>query len=175
MGWVALLAGFVGVVVGGVLPAAMSAEMDRRRELSAAAVAARFVSDELELIHDTVEAALRVGKWGAVLDPGLPYARGLWAVEHRGGEREASAWLTHSAELARCISAREWEVVAEPYQKIRRTSLRFWTDVPDRDLDVEARDFLHGVLGCIQPALDALKPLAEGKRRTRLQQLVLGR
>ena len=38
--------------------------MDRRRELSAAAVAARFVSDELELIHDTVEAALRVGKWG---------------------------------------------------------------------------------------------------------------
>ena len=47
--------------------------------------------------------------------------------------------------------------------------------VPDRDLDVEARDFLHGVLGCIQPALDALKPLAEGKRRTRLQQLVLGR
>src|SRR5215203_6484378 len=74
------------------LNAALSAEFERRRELAAAAFGARMVRDELELIRDTVAASLRDGRWGAILDPGLPYARGLWAVEHREGTRAGSAW-----------------------------------------------------------------------------------
>src|SRR5215203_4000439 len=45
----------------------------------------------------------RVG-WGGILDPGLPYARGLWAVEHREGKRPYSAWITQSGALAQGLN-----------------------------------------------------------------------
>ena len=174
MEWLAPVAALVGVVVGGVLNAGLSAEFERRRELAAGAVAARFVSEEWELIADTAAAAVRAGRWGPVLDPGLPYSRGLWAVEHRGGERESSAWLTHSGELARCLTSSEWEAVTRPYQTIREVSLRFWTDDPNRPLDGDATAFLNKLSASIRPALVALAPVARGERKTRLQRLTFG-
>ena len=94
MEWLAPVSALVGVIVGGVLNALLAAEFARRREFAEAALAARVVRDELALILDTVKASLHEGRWGAILDPGLPYARGLWAVEHREGRRVESAWTS---------------------------------------------------------------------------------
>ena len=175
MDWLAPVAGLVGVIVGGFLTAALTAELDRRRELVAATVAARFVIDELKLTRDTVEEALRTGRWGAILDPGLPYAHGLWAVEHRGGHREPSAWVTHAAQLGRCLGSEELDAVFEPYRLTQRMSLRFWTDDPNRAIGEEQRDYLHTLIVSIEPAILALKPWAEGARKTRVQRIVVGR
>jgi hypothetical protein len=72
MEWLAPVAALVGVIVGGVLNAVLSAEFERRRELVAGAVSARLIAAELDQIGATVDASLEAGRWGAVLDPGLP-------------------------------------------------------------------------------------------------------
>ena len=172
MTWLAPVAALLGVIVGGVLNAIVSAEFERRRELAAGAVGARMVRDELELVGDTVRAALREGRWGPILDPGLPYARGLWAVEHRKGKRAESAWVTHSGALARCLTYEEWETVSAPYDIVDRTSLRLWTDQPDRDLTDEARTYLERLVESVPAAVAALEQTARGRRKTRLQWLI---
>ena len=172
MEWLAPVSALVGVIVGGVLNALLAAEFARRREFAEAALAARVVRDELALILDTVKASLHEGRWGAILDPGLPYARGLWAVEHREGRRVESAWTVHSGALARCLTYDEWKMVCAPYDIVDRTSLRFWTDSADRDLTEEAQEYLKTLVETIPTAVRALEPIARGRRRTRLQRLL---
>jgi len=172
MEWLAPVAALLGVIVGGVLNAGLTAEFERRRELAAATVAARLVREELKLIRDTVRTSLRDGRWGAILDPGLPYARGLWAVEHREGRRDESAWTAHASRLAGCVTSDDWEALAIPYERIDRTSLWFWTDDPNRALDDKARDFLRTLSESIDPAIRAVEPVAQGMRKTRLQRLL---
>lgn len=72
MEWIAPIAALAGVVVGGVLNAALAAEFDRRRELAAGAVAGRFVRDELELIGETVEQSLKGRSVGGDTRSGAP-------------------------------------------------------------------------------------------------------
>src|ERR1700733_13065352 len=101
MVWVAPIAGLVGVIIGGLLNAVLTSEYERRRELSAAVVAARLVREELELSRDMVAASLTDGRWGPILDPGLPYARGLKAVENRERRHMEAAWPTSAPLFAR--------------------------------------------------------------------------
>jgi hypothetical protein len=171
---IAPAAAILGVIVGGVLSASLNAEFNRRREFAEAAVAARAVRTELSLTRDIADASMRDGRWGAILDPGLPYARGLWAVEHREGKRSDSAWVTHGGALARCLTFEEWETVSAPYDVVDRTFV-LWTDDPNRELTDDARDHFRALVASIPPALLALEPIARGQRRTRLQRLLRSR
>jgi hypothetical protein len=158
MAWIAPLAGLLGVIVGGMLNGALAAASARRNQRVAAAVASRLLSKELKLIGDTVDASLAAGTWGAILDPGLPYSRGLWAVEHRGGVRDESAWPPARADLAIELSDAEWDAVCRPYELIDEISLKFWTDEPDRSLD-DARAYLEDLAHAVGPARAALEAL----------------
>ncbi|MBD0328181.1 MAG: hypothetical protein ICV68_17300 [Pyrinomonadaceae bacterium] len=163
--WLAPVAALLGVIVGGLLNAALTVAYERRRELAAARVAARLVCEELLLIRDMVAASLGDGRWGAILDPGLPYSRGLSAVEHRESKRAESAWPTSAPLLARVLDANRWEAVAKPYGLIDRTSMQFWTDDPERELTHEAREHLDGLVGAIPAAVGILVRVAGGARR----------
>lgn len=163
--WIAPVAALIGVVIGGLLNAILTANYERRKEFAAAAVAARLVREELEFTKDMVATSLREGRWGCILDPGLPYARGLWAVEHREGKRVDAAWPNSAPLLARALAPEEWEAVTKPYGLIDRTSLRFWTDDPARELTSDARDFLNEFVAVVPPAVQALRQLACGRRR----------
>ena len=105
----------------------------------------------------------------------VPYARGLWAVEHRGGQREPSAWVTHAAQLGRCLDSAELDAVFEPYRLTQRISLKSYTDDPNRAINDGERDYLQALIVSIEPAILALKPWAEGARKTRVQRIVVGR
>ena len=168
MDWIAPVAGLVGVIIGGLLNSVLTSEYERRREFAGAAVAARLVREELELSRDIVAASLKDGRWGSILDPGLPYARGLKAVENRGGKHADAAWPTSAPLLARVVSMGEWDAVAQPYAIIDRVSLRFWTDDPGRELTPEARSFLNEFIETVPPALRALEQVAKGKKRIAL-------
>jgi hypothetical protein len=167
MDWLAPVAALVGVVIGGLLNAALTDASERRRDRAAAAVAARLVTDELRLIRDTIASALEDGRWGAILDPGLPYSRGLWAVEHREGKRPDAAWPESASALARALTAAEWEPVSTAYALVDRLGLRFWTDEPDRELTDDVRAAFADVIEAVPSALDALEHIASGKARGR--------
>jgi hypothetical protein len=160
------VAGLVGVVVGGVLNSALASVAEGRRQRLAGGIAARLVSSELELLGDTIAASIQAGRWGAILDPGLPYSRGLWAVEHRGGERDNSAWPAMRADLAAILSPDEWDAVSRPYELVDKIALKFWTDLPDRELG-EARTYLEEVVRSVGPAREALQ--AVDRRRRHVQ------
>ena len=167
MDWLAAVAALVGVIIGGLLNAALTYASERRSDRAAAAVAARLVTEELRLIRDTIASALEDGRWGAILDPGLPYSRGLFAVEHREGKRPDSAWPESASALARALTAAEWEPVSTTYGLVDRLSLRFWTDEPDRELTDDVRAALAEVIEAVPSALAALEHVASGQARRR--------
>jgi hypothetical protein len=154
------------------LNSALTIELERRKQLADGMFAARLVRDELQLMDTLIERSLDAKKWGAILDPGLPYARGLWAVEHRDGTRPPSAWETRGQDLALTLTIAEWDAVYQPYKEVERTAADFWTDRPDRELDRAAGAFFEHIRTLIPPAVEALQPLAAGERKTRLQRLV---
>ena len=92
MDWLAPTFGLVGVLIGGVLTAYLASRAERVKARSTALAYAVLLRDKLTIASSRIESALSRGRWGAVLDPGLPYAAGLWAVEHREGVREGSIW-----------------------------------------------------------------------------------
>jgi hypothetical protein len=171
MDWVSPAAALAGVIVGGLLNAMLTATYERRREFAAAAVAARLVREELRLTKDMVSASLQDGRWGCILDPGLPYARSLQAVEHRKGGRSDAAWPNSAPLLARVLATEEWDAVTKPYGLIDRASLRFLTDDPARELTSDARIFLGELVDAIPAAIQALEQVARG-RRTRKARLL---
>jgi hypothetical protein len=171
MNWLAPTAALLGVIIGGLLNAILTAGYEHRREFAAAAVAARLVRAELELTRDMIIESLADGRWGSILDPGLPYSRGFWAVDHREGKRPDAAWLSSAPLLARVLTAEEWEAVVRPYGLIDRTSLQFPTDEPDRDLTSEADIFFRELVDTVSPALQALEQVARGRRHARKKML----
>lgn len=89
-----------------------------------------------------------------MLDPGLPYGTGLWAVGHRGGTREESVWPERRRDLAPYLGE-GWATLAEPFRLIRGLSSRFWTNNPDKALDPEERaalERLHDAICAAKPS-----------------------
>jgi hypothetical protein len=169
MSWLAPAAALLGVIIGGFLNAVLTAKYERRREFAAAAVAARLVRDELALVRDIVAASLEDGRWGSILDPGLPYSRGLRAVEHREAKRIDPAWPSSAPLLARVLTAEEWHAVARPYGLIDRIPLQFWTDDPRREFTSDARNFLGKLIEAVPPAAQALEQAAMGRRSKKMR------
>jgi hypothetical protein len=129
----AAIFGLLGVIVGAVLNAGLTALNDRSKAKSLALVASCLLRDELRVTDDRVRGALELGRWGPVLDPGLPYSSGLWAVEQRGGTRGKSVWPDSRKDLAPYL-LRSWSSLAEPFHLVDDLSVRFWTNEPDRRL-----------------------------------------
>jgi hypothetical protein len=159
MNWLAPTFGLLGVVVGGFLNATVTRWSENRRARAGAMVTAVLLLDELHVTDDRVRVALDLGRWGPVLDPGLPYASGLWAVEHRGGERGTSVWIDGRQELAPFL-LQEWEKVSQPFRLIDKLSSRFWVDDPDRQLGDDERvafDELRQAIAEAAAVLDRLR------------------
>jgi hypothetical protein len=156
--WLAPTFGLLGVIVGGVLNAAISSLGDRRRARAAATVAARLLGDELRVTRARVDGAISLGRWGPVLDPGLPYSSGLWAVEHRGGERQGSVWPTMRKDMAPFLQD-QWRVVARPFLLIDGLSTYFWVDDPERPLSDKELAALRELSGALSEATTAVDRL----------------
>jgi hypothetical protein len=77
MEWVAATSGLAGVIIGGVLNAWLTSKAERERHIVNGVLAARLIQQELVLTMDTIRTSLESGRWGAILDPGLPYHRGF--------------------------------------------------------------------------------------------------
>jgi hypothetical protein len=146
--------GLLGVVVGGVLQAVLSGRSERRRAWQVALVDACLLRDELAVTRSRVMSALDSGRWGAVLDPGLPYAAGLWAVEHREGRREPSVWPESGRRLAPFVRAR-WQTISAPFLSIATLSDRpgTWSDDPNRELNDATTGALRSLLAEIDDAI----------------------
>jgi hypothetical protein len=159
MDWLAPTFGLLGVIVGGVLNAAVTYHSDRRRARAAAIVAARLLGDELRITQSRVGGAIELGRWGPVLDPGLPYSSGLWAVEHRGGERQASAWPSMRKDIAPFLRD-QWDVVAKPFLLIDGLSTYFWVNDPSRTLRDDEQAALRELGGALSEAIEIIDRLA---------------
>ena len=97
----AAIFGLIGVIVGGLLNAAVTAWQTRRADVADGRLAARVVAVELREA-DTV----------LTLIPGA-------AAEEAGREQLSSAaWVKHREVLARTLSDQDWEAVAEAYEVI---------------------------------------------------------
>jgi hypothetical protein len=153
MEWLAPVAALVGVVIGGMLNAALAALGDSRTARRDALVGGRLLATELELARSLIRGSLATDRWGAVLDPGLPYSAGLWAVEHRGGSRQTSIWPDVRSALARSLSDDEWVTVARPFALIPAIGIGSWTDEPDRALSESDRDKLRALDAAIAQAI----------------------
>ncbi|MFI0480339.1 hypothetical protein [Actinomadura sp. 9N215] len=160
MSLLAPIFGLLGVIVGGFLNAAVTAWSERRKTRFVAVAAACLVRDELLVTDDRVNAALELGRWGPVLDPGLPYASGLWAVEHRQGQRSPSVWLDGRKDLVPHLR-RDWQVVSRPYRLIDGLSLRFWVDDPNRGLGEAEREAFSELRAALAEAVAILDRFRE--------------
>jgi hypothetical protein len=157
--WLAPTFGLVGVLIGGVLTAYLASRADRVKARTTALAYAVLLRDELTIATSRIESALSRGRWGAVLDPGLPYAAGLWAVEHREGVREGSIWPESRAMLAPRLKLADWEILARPFLLIATISDRSWSDDPNRPLSQDDRANFERLLQAIGDANGVLSAL----------------
>jgi hypothetical protein len=157
MDWLAPTFALLGVIVGGLLQALLTSRAEKHRAWQAAVVDACLLRDELVITRSRVRSALDARIWGAVLDPGLPYAAGLWAVEHREGHREPSVWPESGRRLAPFVGTR-WETISAPFVRIATLSDRrgTWSDKPDRELTEGTLEDLRALLGEIDHAITVL-------------------
>jgi hypothetical protein len=160
MDWLSPVFGLLGVIVGGVLTAYTNGRSDRQQAMAAARSYAVLIRDELQVADHRIKSALESEPpiWGAVLDPGLPYAAGLWAVEHREGHREESVWPQGRDKLAPFVSLRDWEAIAYPFLLIAMLSDRqgTWTNDPNRAIPPESRRDLETLRQAIHAAQEKL-------------------
>jgi hypothetical protein len=158
MDWLAPTFGLLGTVVGGLLTASAANRAEGRRGERDARAVAVLLRDELTVTDNRIAEALGSGIWGAVLDPGLPYASGLWAVEHREGHREPSVWSEGRDRLASHVPTADWETIARPYLLISTLCDRrgVWTDDPSREFLPETRRDLEAIRSAIGDACEAL-------------------
>lgn len=166
MDWLAPTFGLLGTVVGGLLTAFAADRAERRRTRRDARAVAVLLRDELAVTDHRIAEALKSGIWGAVLDPGLPYASGLWAVEHREGHREPSVWSNSRDRLAPYVPTADWETIARPYLLISTLCDRrgVWTDDPSREFLPGTRQDLESVREAIAAAHEVLARVIESAR-----------
>jgi hypothetical protein len=159
MDWLAPIFGLLGTVVGGLLTTFSTSRAERRRATTDARAVAVLLRDEIDVTDHRIAAALDSGIWGAVLDPGLPFASGLWAVEHREGHREPSVWSTSRDRLAPFVPTPDWEIIARPFLLISTLCDRHgvWTNDPDREFLPETREDLMRLREALAAAKGALQ------------------
>lgn len=164
--WLAPTFGLLGVIIGGVLQAVLTRWGEKRRAWAAAVVDAALLRDELVITRSRVVSALEAGIWGAVLDPGLPYAAGLWAVEHREGHREPSVWPESGRRLAPVVGTR-WQLMSAPFLRIATLPDHpgTWTDDPNRALPAHITDQLNGLIKDIDRTLALLDEIVNAAPR----------
>lgn len=153
--WIAPTFALAGVVLGAFLKAVADAFGERRKERRRAVAQARLLADELRVSGHRIRAALTLGRWGPILDPGLPYGAGLWAVENRSGSPMPSVWPA-SREVLALLSPGEWEGISRPFLLIEGLSDLFWTNDPDRPLSEIEEARLNDILSATEAAIAVL-------------------
>lgn len=166
MNWLAPSFGLVGTLVGGLLTIYATSRAERARGRTDARAVAVLLRDELAVTDHRIRESLKGGYWGAILDPGLPYASGLWAVEHREGRRELSVWSEGRDRLAPFVPTADWKIIARPFLLISTLCDRkgVWTDRPDRKLLPETKQDLEQLHEAIDAAQDRLTRFIEAAR-----------
>ena len=156
--WLAPVFGLLGTIVGGLITAYAAGRAERKRGRSEGRAVAVLLRDELAVTDNRIAQALVSGIWGAVLDPGLPYASGLWAVEHREGHREPSVWSESRDKLAPVMPTADWEAISRPFHLIATLCDRqgVWTNDPNRSFLPETREDLERVRASIATAQERL-------------------
>lgn len=158
MDWLAPTFALLGAVVGGLITAFAQRLAERRRARTDARAVAVLLRDELMVTDHRIRQALDSNKWGAILDPGLPFGSGLWAVEHREGDRESSVWSESRDRLAPFVQTRDWEIIARPFLLISTLCDRqgVWTNDPGREFLPETKDDLIRLRAAIAAARASL-------------------
>lgn len=136
------LFGLAGVIVGALLSGLVSYIVESRREHKDAVVAARFVSEEIQMMQVDVEI------W--IQDRYVPETLNL----------RTDAWEQHNLALARTLPGPDWEMVAATY-----TWIHLLTTAP-RPGEILEKDLDHyeAIKSEVIGGVKTLEPLVEGMR-----------